>query len=312
MTEVACPFCQTTVRVAGAGEFRCPSCAGTFAVDAVPAPAPPADGAPAPAPAPDSAPAAASAPAAPPPLTNAPPCALHPQSPAVAFCSRCGNFACAECRVERAGATYCSECAGKVPSPDDPIPWEDPRVGLLPALVETVKLALTNGPALFRRMRREGGYWRPLQFYLLTSVPVGVLSLATQYALRDILLSPMSEMDLAAGFGALCLSPLIVALTAAFYHLSVRIMGGTGSIETTFRIVCYGTGGPSPLMLVPLAGQLIGGIWQFVLFYRGYRIAHEMSAGRALLALLVVPLALVCGIGIFTAVVIGIVAAVLR
>ena len=37
-------------------------------------------------------------------------CHVHPQSPAVATCVRCGNFVCAVCDVEMGGQHFCKTC----------------------------------------------------------------------------------------------------------------------------------------------------------------------------------------------------------
>ena len=67
--------------------------------------------------------------------------------------------------------------------------------------------------------------------------------------------------------------------------------------ETTFRVVCFAGGSANPLLVIPICGGLIGGIWKIVLYCIGFARAHETDTGRAVLAV-ALPLIVCCG-GIF-------------
>src|SRR5438105_1123807 len=95
------------------------------------------------------------------------------------------------------------------------------------------------------------------------------------------------------------LVPLVVAISAfissAILHLCLMIVGGAKQpFETTFRVVCFAGGSANPLLVIPICGGLIGGIWKIVLSCIGLARAHETDTGRAVLAV-ALPLIVCCG-----------------
>lgn len=65
-------------------------------------------------------------------------------------------------------------------------------------------------------------------------------------------------------------------------HLSLKLVGGARSMETTFRALCYASGSAAPLQLVPLVGTSIGTIWALVVNVLAQARAHEISAWRVI------------------------------
>ena len=114
-----------------------------------------------------------------------------------------------------------------------------------------------------------------------------------------------------AGFGmiaAIILIPVFLTIFlfigAAIVHVCLMIVGGANqSYETTFRVLCYTVGSTYPLIIAPLCGGFIAGIWGLVLEIIGLARAHETDIGRAALAVFL-PVIVCCGFGIVLAIMI--------
>jgi hypothetical protein len=73
--------------------------------------------------------------------------------------------------------------------------------------------------------------------------------------------------------------------------------GAKRPFETTFRVMCFEAGSVGPLMIVPICGGMIAGIWGIVVRCIGIARAHETDIGRAVLAVFL-PVIVCCGGGI--------------
>ncbi len=73
-----------------------------------------------------------------------------------------------------------------------------------------------------------------------------------------------------------------LAIGTLMIHLSLKLVGGARSMETTFRALCYASGSAAPLQLVPLVGTSLGTIWALVVNVLAQARAHEISAWRVL------------------------------
>src|SRR5207302_206480 len=78
----------------------------------------------------------------------------------------------------------------------------------------------------------------------------------------------------------------------------------TQPFETTFRVVCFAGGSANPLLVIPICGGLIAGIWKIVLYCIGFAHAHETDTGRAVLAV-VLPVIVCCGSAIVLGMMLG-------
>ncbi len=82
-----------------------------------------------------------------------------------------------------------------------------------------------------------------------------------------------------------------VFIGGAIIHIFVYIVGGRKGITQTIKALMYGQ---TPLLLfgwIPLIG-FIAGIWALVLEVLGIRQLHELTTGRAILAVIVLPIIL--------------------
>ncbi len=154
-------------------------------------------------------------------------------------------------------------------------------------------------------MKPEGGLGEPL-IYALLGGSVGCVF----YFLFSIFMSSFGIMSdrnaltgiMGLGIGAIFIFlfiPVFLALGlfigSAIIHLCLTLVGGArGTFETTFRVVCFAAGSTYPLMIIPICGGLIAGIWCLVAECIGLARAHQTTTGRAVLAVFL-PLIVCCG-----------------
>ena len=190
------------------------------------------------------------------------------------------------------------------------LPWDRRQeLGLFPAFVETLKLVLLNPTTAFSAMKTESGLSEPL-IYAVIGGSVGFIV----NFLFSLLVSSFGFMGnrdalaglLNVGIGAVVLVifiPVFITLGifigSGILHLCLILVGGARRpFETTFRVVCFGAGSAYPLMILPICGGLISGIWFLVVQCVGLTQAHQTTTGRALIAILL-PIIVCCGGGCF-------------
>lgn len=76
-----------------------------------------------------------------------------------------------------------------------------------------------------------------------------------------------------------------IFIGGAILHIGVYIAGGKKGFDQTLRIIMYGS---TPILLgwIPIIG-IIAGIWSLILQTLGIRQLHEITTGRAILAVLI-------------------------
>ncbi|PYK59822.1 MAG: hypothetical protein DME43_07560 [Verrucomicrobia bacterium] len=195
-------------------------------------------------------------------------------------------------------------------APRSGLPWDDRQLrGMLRAFFDTLVMVLTKPAEAFTAMKREGGFGEPLLYAIIGGSVGGVIYFLYNFLLGSAHMlgsheNPMMQM-MGGGIRPLffiILVPLFVTIAtfvgSGIFHLCLMIVGGAKQpFETTFRVVCFAGGSANPLLVIPICGGLIGGIWKIVLYCIGFARAHETDTGRAVLAV-ALPLILCCG-GIF-------------
>src|SRR3954469_11487079 len=198
--------------------------------------------------------------------------------------------------------------AAAVAAPRSGLPWENRQAkGFLPAFFETLVMVLTKPAEAFVLMKREGGFADPLIYGLIGGcfgyvVYLLFLLVMPSVALRGDRNNARAGM-IGAGFGmafSILLVPIFITvglfIGAGIMHVCLMIVGGAKQpYETTFRVLCYSIGSTYPLVIVPLCGGFIAGIWSLVLECIGLAKAHETETGRAVLAVLL-PMIVCCGL----------------
>jgi hypothetical protein len=194
--------------------------------------------------------------------------------------------------------------ATETPAPRSGLPWDQRQErGLFNAFIETLQMVLSRPTVAFTAMKREGGLGEPL-LYALIGGSFGLIFYflyrfafhwAWSFSSRP---DPFAHL-LGIGWIAIVIFvPLLVVISAfinsAILHVCLMIVGGANqSFETTFRVVCFSGGSVQPLMVVPICGVFIAGVWDIVLRCIGFAHAHETDTGRAVLAVFL-PLIVCC------------------
>jgi hypothetical protein len=196
------------------------------------------------------------------------------------------------------------------PAPRSGLPWDRRQErGFFPAFFETLMMVLTKPHLAFTAMKREGGLVDPLIYALVGGSFGLIVYLLLMLMMPSIaVLGGGGENPLANAIGAgvssvvaIIFVPLFLAVLmfigSAIVHVCLMIVGGAKqSFETTFRVMCFSTGSAYPLIIVPVCGGFISGVWGLVVECIGLSRAHETDVGRAVLALLL-PLIICCGLG---------------
>jgi hypothetical protein len=185
-------------------------------------------------------------------------------------------------------------------------PWEKRhKLGWWSAWWETTKGVLFDPFRTFDRMRRDG-YGPAFGYALFCNYIYIGAAVVWQFLLQLFaLVSTGGGQQAVMGFALFVLVMLLLVaiipliatlfefLTALLYHLGLMIFGGANQpYEVTYRVVAYAMGAPCLLALIPICGQVIAGIWGVVAAVIGLSRAHETDWWRALLAVLVIPIAL--------------------
>jgi hypothetical protein len=207
--------------------------------------------------------------------------------------------------------------------------WEErKKLGIIPAAIDTVKQVLGCPSDTFARLRRDGGFWEPLFYNVLVSTAAALVSAALSVMLNISAAGPQKLLELisktqingqvsqslnvslnagAVGVGA-AIGAMLIALIATpigvtvgvfigsiISHLCLMMLGsGKRGLESTFRVVNYAAGSVAPFSAIPILGPLVGGIWALVLYVIGFAKVHEISTGRAVVAVLL-PILVCCG-----------------
>lgn len=81
-------------------------------------------------------------------------------------------------------------------------------------------------------------------------------------------------------------------ISGAIFHIFVYLAGGRKGLTQTIKAVIYGSTPGLLIGWIPFIG-MIGGLWSLVLEIIGIRQLHEMTTGRAVLAVVIMLVVLV-------------------
>jgi hypothetical protein len=198
--------------------------------------------------------------------------------------------------------------AGSTTAARSGLPWDERHTkGLFSSFIETLQMVLTRPSEAFTAMRREGGLGEPLLYAIIGGSFGLVFYFVYQLAFQSLGMfanrpNPLAHLVGASvgGVIAIVFVPVLVVIgvfiNAAILHVCLMIVGGAKQpFETTFRVICFASGSVFPLMVVPLCGGLVAGIWDLVLRCIGLARAHETDTGRAVLAVLLPVVVCCCG-----------------
>ncbi len=204
--------------------------------------------------------------------------------------------------------------------------WEQREtLGIFAAAIKTFRAVLLEPTETFAQMKREGEISSSLTYLLLVggvgwyifSVYQAVFlhfglnipdfsEVLLQKIMRDVL--ELKNLPLQATtpdssqhggwiltfslLRALFIVPINLTLTAfigsGILHVILILLGGAKqSFKTTFRVVCYSTGSAAVLLIIPALGSSVCFVWRTVVTTIGLAKAHEISIGKAAVAVLV-------------------------
>ena len=178
--------------------------------------------------------------------------------------------------------------------------------GFFPGLFETIKRSLTAPRLFFGSMRFSGGIGKPIVFYLLMAEFYALMEmiwgLIGVHGLSDYLSSGLGgEMPVmvmgAEAFLGLLLMPIyfvvILLLWSGITHFFLTMArAGNRGFGGTLRATAYAA---SPLILtvIPMYGEIAGGIWNMVLTYIALKHIHGTTYGRITLAYIIMTLSFI-------------------
>ena len=207
-------------------------------------------------------------------------------------------------------------------SSESRLPWEDRgRLGVLEALVQTVRLLASRPGDGFARLRPDGDLASPLLFGIVLSWLGMVLhqlwNSLFQNALRG-LMGSLGELDnvwaspsLIGALVLLAVWPVVFVvgafLGAAVLHGCLLLVAGLDrsefGFEGTLKVYLYSMVSWVALV-IPVAGNIVASLWSLALMVVGLAEVHRTTQGRALFAVLI-PLLLCCMCGLIIAALFG-------
>ena len=241
-----------------------------------------------------------------------------------------GMITCPQCGFEQPETEECIKCGiifskykqyeemarsfeGKFReiSSEESSPWES-KEGFVGAFFKTTQEVLFSPTKFFKKAAAGKGYWSPFIFAMISGIiGFGVVLLWQWLFFSKMVPTQIHSLIPYSLFLSvvIILIPFMIAFSiligSGVTHLCLMIVGGNRKgFEATFRAISYSYSAQL-FNIVPFIGNLIGGIYLLILTIIGVREGHDISTGKAVLAVLL-PLIVVAGLGILMAILIPI------
>lgn len=202
------------------------------------------------------------------------------------------------------------------------LPWEErDRLGLFEALIQTIRLVVTDPADAFSRLRPDGDLTSPILFGVIMSWVAIFLSQIWQLLFGGFYRSLFSQFGgledafaapgIGGLIGTLVLWPIFfligLFIGAGILHLCLMLVSATErspfGFEGTLKVVAY-TQTVGLASVVPVLGGFIMMVWGIYLEVIGAAAVHRTTQGKALLGVLI-PLIVCCFCGLVSAVFFG-------
>lgn len=195
---------------------------------------------------------------------------------------------------------------GSPPPPDGArLPWEiRDQLGIAEALLETIKLLVTDPAETYARIRRDGDLTSPLLFAIILGWIGGFLnqlwsylfnsSIRTMFGGMQGLDRAFPETSFVAIVAILVAMPVLIVIgvfiSSGIFHLCLLLVGGTNDspigFEGTLKVVAYAQVAGLAAIL-PVFGSMVAAVWTLVLDGVGFTKVHRTSPGKAVAAVLI-------------------------
>jgi len=179
-------------------------------------------------------------------------------------------------------------------------PWEDPQLGLSPALGRTLKGVLFQPGRFFGGHRPGSGLAAPFIFGLAAASTGLMLALFCPALVSVVTLTrpgPLATIGFGASLAGIVLAPVPVLIWLVVQslggHVCLMILGaGSQGLAATLRALSYSAAACLFLPL-PVVGPGLAWLWGTVVWIVGLSRLQGVSPGRVTAALLGPPLVLV-------------------
>lgn len=179
------------------------------------------------------------------------------------------------------------------------LPWDNVEtVGIIMALITTIKQVLLRPTAAFRIMALRKKPWMPIIYFVLLSWVFELIAAGLNYALYDTsaqLIPGRLAQSLPFAFQALALPVLLVIalyIGSGLQYLCIVLLGvdrrGRG-FDCIVRISSYATGSAHilcVLSVIPIIGPKTASVWALVCTVIGIREGYGTTTARAIMVVL--------------------------
>jgi len=151
-------------------------------------------------------------------------------------------------------------------------------------IVEKIKEVLLSSSDFFKKIKEEKGIGKPfiyfailsLVFFALMTIPI--MAKLPFYQGMTIEMIPIFYV----------ISLISIFVSSGIIHLFIKLVGGKGDYQKTFKAMVYSSTPSLLLAWIPYIGPLFS-LWALYLAIKGVSILHDISMGRAFLAVFLIP-----------------------
>ena len=229
------------------------------------------------------------------------------EQPKTDECIQCGTVISKHFQYQEMARSYEGKIR-EISSEGSQSPFESGE-GFIGAFLKTTREALFSPVRFFKKVAGGEGYWTPLIYAMISGIIGfgGTILWQWFFFSHWFPVGRISDLSPSIYFIITVTLPVIVAFTLLIEswitHVCLMIVGGNRKgFQATFRAISYSFSGYL-LGIVPFIGSPLGGIYVLVLTIIGVREGHDISTGRAVLAIFLPVIIAIC-LGILAAVLI--------